>query len=1046
MGKKGAKSKNKSGSQNQTSSNQTTSQKTSVGQYDHLPFVSICTPTFNRRPFWPMAIKCFQEYTYPKERMEWIIVDDGSDPIEDLVKDIPQVKYYYEKKQMILGRKRNYMHEQAKGDIIVYQDDDDYYPPDRVSHAVEKLMADPKVLAGGSSILFLYFKHIQQMYRFGPYGPNHSTAGTFAFKRELLEKTKYDDFKALAEERDFLKNYTIPFVQFNPLKTILVFSHNHNTFDKKELLKNGDGPTQRPDMNITVEDFVKNSEIYDFFMKNIDGLLAEYEPGNVENKPEVLQQMKTMTKVRQEEQARLEKMHYDVMQSDMVKTKLAEIEQLREQYETKSNDICLVNKKLVAKMKEMNSRIKELNLDDDTLNLIKQAEHIQAPPKVEFLEPKIIIQQKDHQLNYNSELIGAMLSFINRNMQFSCKIIANKRFEMDIDIKPEDIQLEYTTHRTNANEAANIQKASEAYLQMVNSTQHTSQAISSNNISNNVPSPDIELSPDDINTVMQQAECNEPTAMNALFNENNDVISAIMNVDNYKCDSFTKPNVNQQPDSNIDLSPEDINTVMEQAECNEATAMNALFNENNDVISAIMNVDNYKCDSFAKPKTNSKLSSNIELSPDDINTVMEQAECNEATAMNALFNENNDVISAIMNVDNYKCDSFNPPSDSHSQENTNEKITMNSKKVESLESTHPDLITVKRDGDTIVEVGLDGEFVKMVLKKLDDIGISAREDQIIPILIHYDLNVEKSIQDILQRVKAEYPDEYEKVIESGNQQKSSENIVELDPEDIETVIEQTGCDAEIAKKALLSEDNDAISAVMNIDKYIEPVIETENNNIISTETVIADNILHTDETEQDKDKADGIYLDGRKYDKLNAAEQLIVDRIHLLSSMKNISIFHAKTAYYNENMDIHTALKTYSKYLHLTPIDRPDHPNNIAQILEKIDLPINVIKSELIEKEDMLFAYKELISDKFKDRIGEKNEVDDICNQEYVDIVRSVTLCDEETAINALTQTNGNVRECIIDDNISKYKVDKESSETIDLVIGEHAEQEQERA
>ena len=153
---------------------------------DLLPFVSICTPTYNRRPFFPMAIECFNNYDYPKDRMEWIIVDDGSDSVEDLVKDIPQVRYFREEKQMVLGRKRNYMHEKAKGDIIVYQDDDDYYPPDRVSHAVEKLMSDPKVMAGGSTVLFLYFKHIQQMYRFGPYSQNHATAGTFAFKRELL--------------------------------------------------------------------------------------------------------------------------------------------------------------------------------------------------------------------------------------------------------------------------------------------------------------------------------------------------------------------------------------------------------------------------------------------------------------------------------------------------------------------------------------------------------------------------------------------------------------------------------------------------------------------------------------------------------------------------------------------------------------------------------------------------------------------------------------------------------------------------------------------
>ena len=60
-----------------------------------LPFVSICTPTFNRRPFIPFMIKCFEHQTYPKERIEWIIIDDGTDPIEDLVKDIEQVKYFY---------------------------------------------------------------------------------------------------------------------------------------------------------------------------------------------------------------------------------------------------------------------------------------------------------------------------------------------------------------------------------------------------------------------------------------------------------------------------------------------------------------------------------------------------------------------------------------------------------------------------------------------------------------------------------------------------------------------------------------------------------------------------------------------------------------------------------------------------------------------------------------------------------------------------------------------------------------------------------------
>ena len=246
-----------------------------------LPFVSICTPTFNRRPFWPMAIKCFEEYDYPKDRMEWVIIDDGTDKIEDLVSHIPQVKYFKYDKQMILGKKRNLIHEKTIGDILIYQDDDDYYPPERVSHAVETLRNNPKALCAGSSTIFVYFKHVHKMYRMGPYGPNHASAGTFAFHRRLLTQTKYDDFKAYGEEESFLKGYTIPFIQLDPLKTTLLFSHTQNTFDKRELIENAPTPTCMIDMNIKLNDFLKQDWMHNFFMKDIDDLLAKYTLGDI---------------------------------------------------------------------------------------------------------------------------------------------------------------------------------------------------------------------------------------------------------------------------------------------------------------------------------------------------------------------------------------------------------------------------------------------------------------------------------------------------------------------------------------------------------------------------------------------------------------------------------------------------------------------------------------------------------------------------------------------------------------------------------------------
>jgi len=40
--------------------------KTGTTNKKQLPFVSVCTPTFNRRPFIPMMLKCFNSQDYPK--------------------------------------------------------------------------------------------------------------------------------------------------------------------------------------------------------------------------------------------------------------------------------------------------------------------------------------------------------------------------------------------------------------------------------------------------------------------------------------------------------------------------------------------------------------------------------------------------------------------------------------------------------------------------------------------------------------------------------------------------------------------------------------------------------------------------------------------------------------------------------------------------------------------------------------------------------------------------------------------------------------------
>jgi glycosyltransferase involved in cell wall biosynthesis len=289
-----------------------------------LPRVSICTPTFNRRPFFKGIIRNVMLQNYPKELIEWVIVDDGTDPIEDLVKDIPFVKYFKTEK-MPLGKKRNYMHDMCsfKEDnaIIVYMDDDDYYPTDRVSHAVDKL-THSSALCAGSSEIYIWFNTLNKMYRFGPYGPNHATAGTFAFKRALLKETRYEDDALLAEEKHFLKNYTIPFVQLNPIKSILVFSHEQNTFDKRRLIDTNNKMCN--ESSLKVKDFIKSEEIQTFYMIELNELLKKYEPGKPEYKQDVINEIKR----RDEMYAQMKQPTPNIM--DALRYKTAECSALKE--------------------------------------------------------------------------------------------------------------------------------------------------------------------------------------------------------------------------------------------------------------------------------------------------------------------------------------------------------------------------------------------------------------------------------------------------------------------------------------------------------------------------------------------------------------------------------------------------------------------------------------------------------------------------------------------------------------------------------------------
>lgn len=228
------------------------------------PFVSVITPTYNRRKFLPILIHLYQQQTYPKNLRELVILDDSPSSNEDLIpKNDPSIRYIYQSNKLTLGEKRNVLNGYAKGDVIICFDDDDYHFPERIAHSVAKMNAHKSDIAG-SSIINVYYTDRKEFHQYGPFGNNHGTNGTFAFRKAYLKKHAHDPTKHAQEEPSFTNNFSEKLAQLEPMKTIICIAHSSNTFDKRLLLAQ-----QNHSFSSKIKDVVKDKK-YLQFLKEIE--------------------------------------------------------------------------------------------------------------------------------------------------------------------------------------------------------------------------------------------------------------------------------------------------------------------------------------------------------------------------------------------------------------------------------------------------------------------------------------------------------------------------------------------------------------------------------------------------------------------------------------------------------------------------------------------------------------------------------------------------------------------------------------------------------
>ncbi len=224
-------------------------EKTTTGDYvlkldpippPMLPRVSIITPTYHRRNLFPLAIKNFYEFNYPKEKLEWIVVDDSTNPnqsIEDLLpRDDKRIKYIKLEdipEPLSIAHKRNIGCQNASHDYIVHMDDDDYYPKESITARIKILMKykSEGIKCVGCSRIGIYDLY-QNKSSIATDGMVSLSEATMAYTKDFWQQQQFNELEREGEYKTFIKGRFQEIMDIPYSFVICAISHKKNYTEK----------------------------------------------------------------------------------------------------------------------------------------------------------------------------------------------------------------------------------------------------------------------------------------------------------------------------------------------------------------------------------------------------------------------------------------------------------------------------------------------------------------------------------------------------------------------------------------------------------------------------------------------------------------------------------------------------------------------------------------------------------------------------------------------------------------------------------------------
>lgn len=213
-----------------------------------LPHVAVVTLTRNRPRWFANMARNILLSDYPKDKLTWIVVDDGDPSAGGRVDDAiarfqsmnPSIgcRYVSLTKQMTIGAKRNRGCEAAPASATVFlmMDDDDHYPAGSIAARVAWLTASGKGCVYCATLPMYDCKRYISAINVPPLdlAPEERVSeASLAFTRNFWEARKFPASVMIAEGEGFLSGRVSETVEIPPEGILVSFLHGANATSRR---------------------------------------------------------------------------------------------------------------------------------------------------------------------------------------------------------------------------------------------------------------------------------------------------------------------------------------------------------------------------------------------------------------------------------------------------------------------------------------------------------------------------------------------------------------------------------------------------------------------------------------------------------------------------------------------------------------------------------------------------------------------------------------------------------------------------------------------